>query len=64
VPLREDLLRLMGAQGQALDVASDFLLITLPANTPMALGMALSGVLRSVGDARRSMYVTLWGGAC
>jgi putative MATE family efflux protein len=63
LPLREDLLRLMGAQGQALEVASDFLLVTLPANTPMALGMALSGVLRSVGDARRSMYVTLWGGA-
>ncbi len=63
LPLREDLLRLMGADGPALRVASDFLLITLPANAPMALGMALSGALRSVGDAKRSMYVTLWGGA-
>lgn len=63
LPVRDDLLRLMGASGQALTVASDFLLLTLPANAPMALGMALSGALRSVGDAKRSMYVTLWGGA-
>jgi len=49
------------ASGEPLRVASTFLAITLPANVPMALGMALSGVLRAVGDARRAMYVTLSG---
>ncbi len=49
------------ASGEPLRVASVFLAITLPANVPMALGMAMSGILRAVGDARRAMYVTLSG---
>jgi putative MATE family efflux protein len=52
----------MHAQGPARDVADRFLAITLPANVPFALGMAFSGLLRAVGDARRAMYVTLAGG--
>ena len=52
---------LLHAGGEPLEVASKFLAITLPANVPMALGMAMSGVLRAVGDARRAMYVTLSG---
>lgn len=52
----------LGATGAPLDVATRFLEITLPANVPLAAGMALSGVLRAVGDARRAMYVTLAGG--
>jgi putative MATE family efflux protein len=63
LPFRRDLLMLLGASGLALDTADTFLLITMPANILMAVGMALSGALRSVGDARRSMYVTLWGAA-
>ncbi|HYC26190.1 MAG TPA: MATE family efflux transporter [Roseiarcus sp.] len=51
------------AQGRARDVADLFLAITLPANVPFALGMAMTGLLRAVGDARRAMYVTLAGGA-
>ena len=50
------------AQGRAYEVASRYLTITIPANVPMGLGMALSGVLRAAGDARRAMYVTLLGG--
>jgi putative MATE family efflux protein len=53
---------LLHAKGDAARVASNFLAITLPANVPMAVGMALSGVLRAAGDARRAMYVTLAGG--
>ena len=49
------------AHGESFAVASKFLAITLPANVPMALGMAMSGLLRAVGDARRAMYVTLSG---
>ena len=63
LPFRRDLLMLLGATGQTLDVADTFLLITMPANIFMAVGMVMSGALRSVGDAKRSMYVTLWGAA-
>ena len=52
----------MHARGEAAEVASGVLAITIPANLPMGLGMALSGVLRACGDARRAMYVTLSGG--
>jgi len=45
----------------ALDVASIYLAITLPATVLLGLGMALASILRAVGDARRSMYVTLAG---
>jgi putative MATE family efflux protein len=62
LPYRHDLLMLLGARGAALEVASTFLLITLPANVLLGLGMALSGILRAVGDARRAMWVTLAGG--
>ena len=62
LPAREGALGLLGAQGRALDVASTFLLITLPSNALMALGMGFGGVLRAVGDARRGMNVTLAGG--
>jgi putative MATE family efflux protein len=55
------LARLMHAHGPAAEVASKFLAITIPSNTLMGLGMALSGVLRATGDARRAMYVTLSG---
>lgn len=60
---RESLLSRFGASGTVLDTASLFTLVTLPANPLMAAGMALSGVLRAVGDARRAMYVTLIGAA-
>lgn len=52
----------LGASGLARDTAARFLWITLPANTLMAAGMMLSGLLRAVGDARRAMQVTLFGG--
>lgn len=58
---RRPALELLGARGAALDAADIYLVWTLPTNGLMALGMALSGVLRAVGDARRSMYVTLFG---
>ena len=56
------LLTLMGATGDTHDVAYRFLLIAMPSNVFLGFGMALSGVLRAVGDARRSMFVTLSGG--
>ena len=58
---RSEILDLLGARGEAHDVANSFLAITLPANALMALGMSLQGLLRAVGDPRRAMYVTLIG---
>ncbi|MDJ1160007.1 MATE family efflux transporter [Chelatococcus sp. SYSU_G07232] len=62
LPFVGPILTLIGATGEAHAVAARFLAITLPSNVLMGLGMALSGVLRAVGDARRAMYVTLAGG--
>jgi len=53
---------LLHASGEPAAVAERFLLIAVPANVAFMLAMALSGVLRAVGDARRAMYVTLSGG--
>lgn len=58
---RDAILGVFGAQGEARAVADSFLAITAPANVLMALGMALQGQLRALGDARRSMFVTLFG---
>jgi putative MATE family efflux protein len=56
------LLDLMGAKGEAREVAFRFLEITMPANVLLGIGMGMSALLRAVGDARRAMYVTLAGG--
>lgn len=61
--MRRNILALFGAQGPALDAASLYLAITLPATVFLGLGMALANILRAVGDARRAMYVTLAGAA-
>ncbi len=55
----EPLLQLLGAQGRVLDLAQRFLRVTLPSAALLAIGMGCSALLRSVGDARRSMQVTL-----
>jgi putative MATE family efflux protein len=62
LPFRREILSFLGARGETLDVASSYLLLTLPATVFLGLGMALAGVLRAAGDARRAMYVTLSGG--
>ena len=55
----EPVLRLLGAEGRVLALAQRFLFITLPSTVLLGLGMACSALLRSVGDARRAMLVTL-----
>lgn len=61
LPLLAVLLSLLGAEGATFAIAWRFLAITLPSTPLLGLGMAASGLLRAVGDARRSMYVTLAG---
>lgn len=55
----DPLLRLLGAEGRVLELAHGFLAITLPSTVLLGVGMACTALLRAVGDARRSMMVTL-----
>ncbi len=55
------LLTLLGAQGRAHAFATSYLLILTPFLPPLALAMTTTAILRSVGDARRAMNVTLIG---
>jgi putative MATE family efflux protein len=59
LPFLAPLLSALGASGRTLNLAVDYLRILFPSFPLMAIGMTASGLLRSVGDARRSMYVTL-----
>jgi len=56
-----ELIRLIGAEGRTHALATGYLRILIPFITLMSLGMCASAVLRSHGDARRSMNVTLIG---
>jgi putative MATE family efflux protein len=55
----EPLLHLLGARGKVLELACRYLMFTLPSTVFLGIGMACTALLRSVGDARRSMLVTL-----
>ena len=55
----EPLLVMLGARDRVLELSTRFLWIVLPSTPLMGVGMATSALLRSVGDARRSMMVTL-----
>ena len=59
---RRTALELIGATGETLEIADGFLAIVLPSMPFLGVGMVSGGLLRSVGDARRAMYVTLTGG--
>jgi putative MATE family efflux protein len=54
-------LSLLGATGRAAVLAARYLDILVPALPPLAVAMTSASVLRSVGDARRAMSVTLIG---
>lgn len=53
------ILRLLGASAEVAYWAQRYLTVTLPLLPLLGLGMASSALLRCVGDARRSMVVTL-----
>ena len=59
---RDEALALIGAEGEALRLASDYLAIALLSVPLIGIGMASSATLRAVGAARHAMYVTLSGG--
>lgn len=53
------ILRVLGAQGETAHQAHRYLAVTVHSMPLLGLGMASAALLRSVGDARRSMTVTL-----
>ena len=55
-------MKFTGASGQTAQLAERFLLISIPTLPLMALGMVGSAILRSEGDAYRSMFVTMSAG--
>lgn len=59
---RREILVFAGAKGEVLDIATQFLLISVPSLLLIVTGMIASSVLRAEGDAKRAMYVTLSAG--
>ena len=58
-PLLEPMVRMLGAGGHTAELTLRVMRIVLPSWPLLAAGMCLSGLLRALGDARRSMFVTL-----
>jgi putative MATE family efflux protein len=60
-PFIETMLAALGARGRTLELATGYMQIVLPSSPLIAVGMGASGILRGVGDARRAMFITLFG---
>lgn len=58
-----DLLTFLGAEGRTHELAIRYSLILLPASPFLGIAICLASALRACGDAKRSMYATLSGGA-
>ena len=58
-PLLGTLVHWLGARGQTAELTVTLMRIVLPSWPLLGIGMCLSGLLRAIGDAPRSMYVTL-----
>lgn len=56
------MLTLLGAEGRAHELGTSYLQIIIPTMPAMTIGISSSAILRALGDAKRSMYVTLVGG--
>ena len=57
----DQLIALMGANGNVAASAREYLILVVPSSVFLALGLGASAVLRAVGDARGSMMSTLTG---
>jgi putative MATE family efflux protein len=63
-PFLRPLVEALGATGKTADLAVRFMRFVLPSIPVMGLGMCMSALLRAVGDAKQSMYVTLSAALC
>jgi putative MATE family efflux protein len=55
----DSLLRLLGARGEALELAKLYVRILCPGFALLGAAVSFSFILRGLGDARRAMYITL-----
>ncbi|WP_082508691.1 MATE family efflux transporter [Burkholderia sp. Leaf177] len=55
----DPILSALGAAGETRTLARSFLMITAPTYVFFAIGMCTAALMRSIGDARRAMAVTL-----
>jgi len=62
-PFLDVLLRVLGATGDTAELALRFSHIVMPSAPLLGAGMCLGALLRSLGDGKRAMYVTLGAGA-
>jgi len=62
-PFLKQLLAVLGATGVTAELALRFSRIVMPSAPLLGAGMCLGALLRSLGDGKRSMYVTLGAGA-
>lgn len=62
VSFRHDLLSSVGAEGEALRLASRYLGLSMPSLAIMSMGLSCSAILRADGQARQAMMVTMGGG--
>ena len=53
--------RALGATGETLELTEHYLAIVIPSQPLLMVGMIGGAVLRSHGDARRAMMMTVWG---
>src|SRR5262245_55058009 len=53
------LLNLLGAEGEAMELARLYILILCPGFALLGAAVSFSFILRGLGDARRAMYITL-----
>lgn len=53
--------RALGATGETLALTEHYLAIVIPSQPLLMVGMIGGAVLRSHGDARRAMMMTVWG---
>ena len=60
--LAPSLLTLIGARGEELQCATQYIRIIIPSLPILALAMQMGATLRSLGNAKHAMYVTLGGG--
>lgn len=62
LPFLDQGLALLGAEGRTRELAVGYLWVVSPTLPLLAFAMGCAALLRAVGDARRSMNVTLFGG--
>lgn len=58
----DNLLVWLGATGKAHDFALSYIYIVLPSLPLMGIAMSASAIMRALGNAKESMYITLIGG--